>query len=110
MCVFRCAATDFQEYEVQRGSLSVTMLSGSPNWHAMFLTNNWPKPSAVRPVVVGMNWACLMSLSATTRTALNPSDIGRPTTKLSDIDSYGLEGIGLEMRRPYLLKLDGLIF
>lgn len=85
--VFKHLQTSFQKMEIHRGSLSEMMLVGNPNLAVTCLTNRCANPSASSPVVHGMNCACFVSQSTTTRITLHSSDHGRLTTKSIEIDS-----------------------
>ncbi len=100
MQVFRDWVTPFQKLEVHQGSWSTIMLVGKPNHITTFFVNKLPNSWASRLVVVGINWACLVSLSTEMNITLYPSDHGKSIIKSIDTDSYGLVGIGLEIRNP----------
>src|SRR5258708_31862083 len=50
---------------------------------------------------VGMNSDCLVSLSMTTKIAVNPSDMGNCSMKSMEMESHSWFGMGSCFRRPY---------
>lgn len=108
--VFRYFVTAFQKSDNYPGSLSDTMLVGKLNLAAICFLNSNTEPSASSPVVVGINCACLVSRSTTTKIELNSSDQGKFTMKSIEMESYGCAGIGFGINSPNLLKLEGLVF
>lgn len=58
------------------------------------------KTSYVNCSLVGMNIACLVSLSTTTRMLIKPSDGGSHSIKSIDMDSHSCRGIGSCFSNP----------
>ena len=102
--------TYLQNSDVHHGSQSEMMESGRPKWLATTRTNISAKSKAVSPVVIGTNWACLVSQSTMTHMALNNPNFSRFTMKSIEIDSYGRPGMGLGIRVPYRVKFLCLVF
>src|SRR5258707_11710663 len=74
---------------------------GMPCFENTWVRNNRATWGASIVSKVGMNSDCLVSLSTTTRIAMNPSDAGSCSIKSIETDSQGWIGIGSCLSSPY---------
>ncbi|CAA2957421.1 phospholipase A-2-activating, partial [Olea europaea subsp. europaea] len=85
---------------VNRGSRSLIMLRGNPQYFTTFLKNSLAASSAVQSLVTGMKVPYLENRSTTTIIDPNPSDLGRALMKSMVIESHGRSGTGRGSNKP----------
>ena len=73
---------------------------GTPCLENTCSTNSFVRSAEVMVLWVGMNIACFVRRSTTTRTAVCPDDFGNCFMKSIDIEFQGCSGIGSCLSKP----------
>ena len=86
--------------ETNSVSRSEVMWARTPCLENTSFTKISASPTALIDLQVGMNMACLVSLSTTTRMSVYPRDLGSCSMKSIDMDSQGWGGMDSCWSRP----------
>ena len=89
-----------QNLHVNRGSRSLMITCGTPQYFTTCLKKSLVASSAVQSAGTGMKVAYLENMSTITMMLPHPSDLGRQVIKSMEILSYGFFGAGRGSRRP----------